>query len=115
MTEQEQEYVYAIAHPHGYVKIGHSKNPQERLRSHQISTPYELWVLVQLPVDDARSVEEELHDYFSDKNERGEWFNLDYKDYDLLSDLMRMAASDHEFETIDDYRAWQDRKQEAML
>jgi len=111
----EREYVYAIAHPHGYVKIGHSKNPQKRLTSHQISCPYELWILAQLPVKNPKDVEEALHERFDYARERGEWFDLDYDDYDVLVDMMRMAASQHEFDSLDEFYAWQERKREAML
>lgn len=115
MSESETRYVYAIAHPHGYVKIGYSNDPQKRLKSHQTSCPYKLWILAQLPVEDPETVEEELHDRFSDAHERGEWFDLGYDDYDVLVDMMRMAASQYDFESVDDFQAWQDRKREAML
>lgn len=111
----DRKYVYGIAHPHGYVKIGYSKDPCERLKDHQVSTPYELWILIQLPVEDAEAVERQLHELLGDKNTRGEWFELGYRDYDMLADMMKMAASSYEFESVDDFRQWQARKQEAVL
>lgn len=115
MTDDNQEYVYAIGHPHGYVKIGRSANPMKRLNNHQTSTPYELWLIVSLPVDDSRAVENELHEHFSEKLVRGEWFELDYDDYDMLADLMKMAGSKEEFEGVGDYRKYQRRKREAIF
>jgi len=115
MTEDDQQYIYAIAHPHNYVKLGHSKDPSQRLRDHQISSPYELWILVQIPVKDPKEAEAALHDHLSEKNVSGEWFELDYDDYDMLADLVKMAASGYDFETVGDFRAWQDRKREAMI
>jgi hypothetical protein len=111
----EQQYIYAIAHPHGYVKIGYSKNPQQRLSTHQTGSPYNLWILAQVPVNEPREVESELHDYFDDRVERGEWFEFGYADYDDLVDIVRMISSGHEFESVSDFRAWQRRKMEAML
>lgn len=115
MTDETQEYVYGIAHPHGYIKIGHSTNPQHRLKNHQTSTPYELWLLAQIPVDDAKAVEAELHERYDDVKVRGEWFELDYDAYDDFVDMVKMEASSKEFESVDDFKAWQRRKQEAML
>lgn len=114
MTD-ETEYVYAIGHPHGYVKIGRSSDPERRLSNHQTSSPYELWLIVQFPVEDSRAVEAELHDWFSEKHVRGEWYNLSNDDYDLLSDLVKMSMSNREFGSIDDYRKWERRKQEAIF
>jgi len=113
--EQEKEYVYAIAHPHDFVKIGHSKDPQQRLKDHQTSSPYELWIVVQIPVPDGPNAEQALHEHFSDQRVRGEWFELDYEDYDMLADLVKMASSNHEFKGVEAFREWQARKREALL
>lgn len=113
MTD-EQEYVYAIAHPHNYVKLGRSNNPQDRLQRLQTGSPYELWMLACLPVSDGDRVESDLHDHLSQQRERGEWFTFDYDDYDMIVELMKMAASDKRFESLDDFHNWQQRKREAM-
>lgn len=110
-----QEYVYGIGHPHGYVKLGRSTEPGKRLREHQISCPYELWLVAAVPVDDSHAVEDELHDHFADTHVRGEWFELTHDDYDDLNDMMKMAASSHDFESVAEFRAWQQRKREALL
>lgn len=114
MTDK-QDHVYGIAHPHGYVKLGRSVNPQQRLQEHQTSSPYELWLLFAVPVEDADAVEKELHEWFDSKNHRGEWFDLDYSDYDDLIDLAKMLSSHRDFESVADFRAWQQRKREALL
>lgn len=102
------EYVYAIGHPHGYVKIGRSNDPQSRLKQHQTSCPYELWIIAQLPVEDSRTLETELHDYFEGKRHSGEWFELDYDDYDVITELMRMLDSRQEFESLSDYQKYRE-------
>jgi len=109
------EYVYAIGHPHGYVKIGRSNDPQSRLKKHQTSSPYELWIVAQLPVNDSATVEAELHDYFNDKQVRGEWFELDYDDYDAITELMRMMDSGQDFKSLDEFRAYRRRVREQVI
>jgi len=113
-AETEQEYVYGIGHPHGYVKIGRSTDPDRRLKSHQTGCPYELWIIVQIPVDDSRTVEEELQEHLADSHVRGEWYELSYIEYDMLADMMKMADSTYDFNSVDDFRQWQDRKREAL-
>jgi hypothetical protein len=115
MTDDtEQEYVYAVAHPHNYVKVGRSKNPQQRLQDFQIGTPYQLWLLAALPVEDSRRVERELHEHLSDKQERGEWFAFDFDDYDMIVDMMKMAGSRRDFASLADFYQWQERKEVAL-
>ena len=112
--DPEREYIYAIGHPHNYTKIGHSSNPNRRLRSIQIGSPYKLWVIAQFPVANPKQVEAALHDHWSDKHERGEWYDLEIEDFDELSDLVKMASSTREFESLAAFRDWQGRKWEAM-
>lgn len=114
MTE-DQEHVYAIAHEHGFVKIGRSKNPQQRLSNHQTSCPYNLWLLASLPVSDSRAVETDLHEMLDEKQVRGEWFELEYDDYDDIVDMMKMAASSTEFESVEGFREWQARKNRRLF
>jgi hypothetical protein len=109
-----QEYVYAIGHPHGFVKIGRSKDPTQRLKDHQVSCPYDLWIVAQVPTDDSRAVENQLHERWSEKCVRGEWFELEYADYDRIIDLVKMADSEHEFESVEEFRRFQ-RKQNLAL
>jgi len=106
-VEDDNEYVYAIGHPHGFVKIGFSTDPENRFDRLQTGSPYELWIIVQLPVKEPREIESELHEHFAEKHVRGEWFDLDVGDYDTLTDLMKMANSNQEFDSLEDYYAWQ--------
>jgi len=110
-----QEYIYALGHPHGFAKIGRSENPRERCADLQTGSPYELWLIVQVPVPDSRQIETQLHERLADKRRRGEWFELDYDDYDDLFDMVKMAASNHEFESVEALREWQARQRRAML
>jgi len=107
MTDDEgQHFIYAIGHPHGFVKIGHSSDPQRRLSGIQTGSPYRLWIIVQVPSRNPEAVEEQLHSRFENKQVRGEWFELSNNDYDTLSDLVKMANSDRSFDDLEDYERW---------
>lgn len=114
MTD-EREYVYAIGHPEGFVKIGRSKDPQQRLNALQTSSPYDLWLVAQLPADDGSSLEAELHDSLEPKRVRGEWFELDYTDFDDLVDLMRMCRNGGTVRSLDDLDGYRERVEAAVL
>lgn len=115
MTDEDTDYIYAIGHPHGYVKIGRSKDPQHRLKNHQTSTPYELWIIVQIPVTDGEKIERELHEEFSNRHVRGEWFELLDEDYDLLVDMAKMIDSERQFNSVEEYRKQQAKHRAVLL
>jgi hypothetical protein len=115
MTDETQEYVYAIGHPHEFVKIGRSKNPTQRLKSHQTSCPYNLYLVTAVPVDDSDEVEKRLHERWSDKQVRGEWFDIDPEDYDVFVDMAKMEASNFDFESVEEFRKYQQEKTMAVL
>ena len=56
----------------GAIKIGLSKNPEERLNELQTSTPYKLKLLAKIKGDISK--ERELHRRFARYRIRGEWF-----------------------------------------
>jgi len=107
MSDDGDEYVYAIGHPHDYVKIGRSSNPRDRLNTIQTASPYALWLIGQFPVNDPGHVEQQLHEHFADDHVRGEWYELDYDAFDDLADLARIADSSRQFESFEDFRDWQ--------
>lgn len=115
MPENDQEYVYAIGHPHGYVKIGRSKDPERRLKHHQTSSPYDLWLIMRLPVANSVDVESKLQNYLSSRHVRGEWYELDYKDYDDLVELMRIGRSRTPIDSIDDLDEHRAKIEVALL
>lgn len=67
-------YVYVVGsgRPGDPVKIGHSANPKERVRSLQTGAPYLIRLLDQHPGPGA--LERYLHRRFEDSKVHGEWF-----------------------------------------
>ena len=55
-----------------YIKIGYSQDPLVQLSDMQVGNPYELLLLARFP--GSRETEKMLHDSFSHRRVRGEWF-----------------------------------------
>lgn len=72
-------YVYLIKSSI-YYKIGYSKNPKNRLKTIKTHNPFEVVLFAQLKTDDYLILEKELHQLFSNKNSRREWFELHEED-----------------------------------
>lgn len=72
----EFEYIYFIK-VLNYVKIGYTKNLNERLNNIQISNPYPLELLFVIKND--RNLESSIHKFYKkyNKHYRGEWFIYD--------------------------------------
>lgn len=65
----------------GYTKIGRSSNPNKREQTLQSEKP-----TISLFMICDKCIEKELHDFFAIKHIRGEWYNLNQKDFDLLKE-----------------------------
>lgn len=75
-----------------YVKIGVSNSLSLRISHLQIGNPRELKPLHVIPVCDLRealALEKNLHNYFSKKKIRGEWFDISERD---ILDAKRMFS-----------------------
>lgn len=68
-------------------KIGLSKNPKSRLSSMQTGTTNELVLLHTIETTDMEALERELHQRFTAKALRGEWFALDTEDVEYIRSL----------------------------
>lgn len=81
----KKTYLYLIRDErNNLVKIGRSKNPSARERTLQSEMP-----LLSLfwKVEGFEDEEVKLHEIFSDKRIRGEWFQLDESDVDFIKSL----------------------------
>lgn len=73
-------YVYAISHPHGYFKVGRSKNPFDRTSQIQTGSPHELelrYVLKYLHSRFRTDAERAVQDQLESFHHRGEWYDCD--------------------------------------
>jgi hypothetical protein len=78
------DYLYLIKQE-GYFKIGISKTPARRLAVLQASTPFDVEIVLLIPIKiNAVVVEKQLHDYFSGKHIRGEWYALTDVDCEFI-------------------------------
>lgn len=72
--------VYAIKHPHGFFKVGRSKNPFSRYERLRTGTPYKTTLHTVLTTDDdAAEVESEIQKKLEVYHWQGEWFNVPEK------------------------------------
>jgi hypothetical protein len=88
----EKEVVYLIQHEHGYIKIGRSTNPKQRVATLETATPYELTVIGAIDASDPVETERRLHDKYEDQCKSGEWFSLDAHDKQHLLALCDLNA-----------------------
>ena len=78
-------YVIYMDTPERYCKIGMTADLGGRLKTHQCSSPFELFVACGYFVPNMRTEEAALHAAFADKRVRGEWFRLNEEDLKLIS------------------------------
>lgn len=89
----DETKIYVIEHPEGYVKIGKSVHPSDRLSQIQAACPYELELRTVLYPRGRGDVEQLLHRLFEPKNVRREWFDLSPEELDWLDAMGRLDDS----------------------
>jgi len=67
-----------------YYKIGFSKNPKNRLKTVKTHNPLDVVLFATLKTDRHLDLERELHELFSNKNSKREWFELNEDDLTYL-------------------------------
>ncbi len=68
-------------------KIGRTKELPKRIETLEVKLPFEIEVIHTIKTDDIASLEKELHNTFSSKRIRGEWFELDSAELETLKDM----------------------------
>lgn len=88
-------YIY-IVHSPGIplYKIGHSKNPAQRLREFQKGCPTHLHLLHHFPAERAKVLERALHGAYAKSRVFGEWFALSRHDLVFLCNIIRADANE---------------------
>ena len=75
--KQPQGYVYIFGNRfHHWYKIGTTQDVWERLRGVQVGCPVEIKRISSAWVENADEVEKQLHQKYSSRRLRGEWFLL---------------------------------------
>jgi len=69
----DNSYVYFIQSEDGYIKIGKSRKPYERLKTLQNSNPHKLRIVLLIP-DNSEKLEQKLHEKFKLYRYQNEWF-----------------------------------------
>lgn len=80
-------FVYLLQSPTGVFKIGHTKNPNNRLQTFNVKLPFEVEYICVIQTLDMRALERELHTHFSTQRINGEWFKLTPEDVDYIKGL----------------------------
>jgi len=80
-------YVYLILADSGHYKIGRSVNPDDRMKTFQLTLPFEVEFEHIVQCDDMVMLERELHQRFDHQRVNGEWFDLSPDDVDYIKSL----------------------------
>lgn len=82
--------IYVIRGEGGLCKIGKTTRPiSDRLVEYSPKLPFETTLLCSFPVPDIDLFEAELHENFSDKHVRGEWFDLNAEDLEYFTEMAK--------------------------
>jgi hypothetical protein len=98
---QPDGWVYIAYADTGHYKVGRSVDPSSRVDHFDVQMPVEVDILYQIPCDDYKSAESELHDLLSDCQVTGEWFDLPQHTIRVLGDIIRFK--DGEFRVANEY------------
>jgi hypothetical protein len=83
--------LYVAYHEHGYVKIGKSNDPFDRIKRLQTGSPYNIRLYTTITVEgEWAPVEHALHDAYADDRLRGEWFDIPEPELRNLVEITRL-------------------------
>lgn len=90
----DEKYLYIFKNNFGNVKIGVSKNIQQRKKALETQSGFEITDIytsnTKYPSEQAYKLEAQLHKYFNVYKVKGEWFNVDFsivKDYFIKNNI----------------------------
>jgi hypothetical protein len=81
-------FIYLVRAHTGEHKIGHSVNPGSRIKTFSVQPPFEYKLIHTFFADDMKRAEVALHEKFSNKRIKGEWFLLNSNDIDLIQSII---------------------------
>lgn len=80
-------YIYLIQSASGHCKIGLSKNVEKRFKTLAQTSPVKLELVHSFYADDMTTTEKMLHELFSSKRVKNEWFELSPDDIEYIKGL----------------------------
>lgn len=93
-VDTEDGYVYIIfiedSSGERFYKIGLARNVEARCKQHQTSTPFDIKVAISFYVLNMAKKEKQLHDMFSNKKIRGEWYKLSVDDLEAIKNQVEI-------------------------
>jgi len=101
--------VYAITHPHGFIKIGKSDHPVQRFNNIRGMCPYTLRLFAVISTEgNAIELEAEIHNELSEDHHHGEWFkSSESKVFNLFESH---AESDNRIYSVEEVNFERDNK-----
>lgn len=72
----------------GFVKIGYSDNPSKRLKQLRTGCPFPIDIIHCVETDEPRTLEKKIHSIFKSSRCQGEWFKVDEKFENYLSNIV---------------------------
>jgi predicted GIY-YIG superfamily endonuclease len=106
---EDNHYLYIIKDiVTGYYKIGHTKNIKRRYKT-LLSDRFSLIVQQAYELNDSNyaiNLERNLHNYFQDKKNIGEWFDLSHLNESQLDDIIYEKAEELNYEIWDSNIDW---------
>jgi len=94
-TVNKKGYVYLLKSETGETKIGRTLKIDQRIFHFTTNLPYELSLILYTETDDYLGLERRLHEEYSDKRLRGEWFNLTDEDIKNITERQGMTVYYH--------------------
>lgn len=83
-------YVYFMLHDDGFVKVGHSKNPERRLRGIDIG-PHKVRLLKTYETQVSKRMEYLIHQYWDEIKHRKEWFDAKKAHWEKVLEKLELA------------------------
>jgi hypothetical protein len=90
IRQAKKGFIYLATNNLGDHKIGMSEKPVQRIEKMGIKLPFPLDVVHLIETNDMRAAESALHDRFSTKRIKGEWFKLSEEDIQAICAISEM-------------------------
>jgi hypothetical protein len=77
----------------GVYKIGKTSQLHARMNFFEIKLPFDVKLICAIPSEDITTLEKQLHDKYTNKRIKGEWFELTEQDVEDIKHLISEEAT----------------------